>query len=256
MLKCPRDGTALREQVHKTDVRVDTCPTCGGVWLDRGELHRIEQAHGPIDAQALRGIQSVAAAYELARQKAKPAAACPHCGGELAAKEYAYCSQVLVDACPKCEGVWLDGGEIAALEQFFGEAGAEEATRRGFWASLTGLFPLYRIGKVTARFVRKAGGAPLSGVSGQYTVKLFDKDPLKDDELCEPRLGADGRVECVFDLYDAASADSPLERKPDLYMAVYEGDREVFRTPTFSDLDFRPPREGDAASHDFGTFEV
>lgn len=35
--KCPRDGTALvsRESNHVT---IDQCPTCEGIWLDKGEL--------------------------------------------------------------------------------------------------------------------------------------------------------------------------------------------------------------------------
>jgi hypothetical protein len=35
--KCPRDGTALvtKESHHVT---IDVCPTCDGIWLDKGEL--------------------------------------------------------------------------------------------------------------------------------------------------------------------------------------------------------------------------
>jgi hypothetical protein len=115
------------------------------------------------------------------------------------------------------------------------------------------------IGRVTARFVRKADGQPLSGVTGRYRVKLFDKDVFKDDKLGEPRLGADGRVTCTFDLQHAISADSPMETKPDVYLVVYEGEgeREIFRTPTFSDLDFtRRDEKGEAVTHDLGTFQV
>ena len=35
--KCPRDGTTLvvRQTNHVT---IDQCPTCDGIWLDKGEL--------------------------------------------------------------------------------------------------------------------------------------------------------------------------------------------------------------------------
>jgi hypothetical protein len=157
--------------------------------------------------------------------------------------------------------MWLDRGEVETLEQIFELAQKEiEGERKGFWASLTGLFPLYGIGTITARFVRKADGAPLSGTTGRYSVKVYDKDLVRDDRVGEPRLDADGRVRCTFDLYDIVSSDSPLERKPDLYLVLYEGEREVFRTPVFWDLDFGQPDESTGerkpVTHDLGTFEV
>ena len=39
-MKCPRCAGNLRERVHH-DVRIDTCDSCRGVWLDRGELHML-----------------------------------------------------------------------------------------------------------------------------------------------------------------------------------------------------------------------
>lgn len=116
---------------------------------------------------------------------------------------------------------------------------------------------LESIGRVTARFVRKADGQPVSGVTGRYVVKVYDRDVFKDDQMGEPRLDADGRVRCTFDLRDAMSRDSPAETKPDIYLVLYEGDREVFRTPVFSDLDFtRKDEAGAAVTHDLGTFQV
>lgn len=38
---CPADGTLLQKQVAYS-VIIDKCPTCGGVWLDSGELERID----------------------------------------------------------------------------------------------------------------------------------------------------------------------------------------------------------------------
>ncbi|HMF12341.1 MAG TPA: hypothetical protein VKE94_08545, partial [Gemmataceae bacterium] len=115
-------------------------------------------------------------------------------------------------------------------------------------------------GRVHAQFVRKSDGKPISGASGQYSVKLFDKDLLQDDELGEPRLDAAGRVQCTFDLHDIVSVDSPFESKPDLYLVLYERGHEVFRTPVFWNLEFEKsdPASGtkEPVAHDLGTFAV
>ena len=39
-LNCPRCGKALSPVLYQ-DVTVDQCPTCEGVWLDRGELQAL-----------------------------------------------------------------------------------------------------------------------------------------------------------------------------------------------------------------------
>ena len=42
--KCPRDGADLKEQ-HVENVKIDECPKCGGVWLDRGELDQLRRVN-------------------------------------------------------------------------------------------------------------------------------------------------------------------------------------------------------------------
>ncbi len=45
-MKCPVDDTVL-QMTHRDGVEIDYCPTCRGVWLDRGELDKIvERASG------------------------------------------------------------------------------------------------------------------------------------------------------------------------------------------------------------------
>ena len=39
-LRCPVDGSRL-VQVDRSEILIDACPECRGVWLDRGELDRI-----------------------------------------------------------------------------------------------------------------------------------------------------------------------------------------------------------------------
>ncbi|MGE3235132.1 MAG: zf-TFIIB domain-containing protein [Thermoleophilia bacterium] len=39
-LRCPTCGTRLVE-LERSEILIDACPECRGVWLDRGELDRI-----------------------------------------------------------------------------------------------------------------------------------------------------------------------------------------------------------------------
>lgn len=39
-MRCPTDGSRLVE-IERSDVLVDACPSCRGVWLERGELDKI-----------------------------------------------------------------------------------------------------------------------------------------------------------------------------------------------------------------------
>ena len=43
--RCPKDGARL-EAKTQDGVEIDDCPTCGGVWLDAGELAALSQREG------------------------------------------------------------------------------------------------------------------------------------------------------------------------------------------------------------------
>jgi len=40
VLMCPNDNVAM-QTINRNGVELDICPTCRGVWLDRGELEKI-----------------------------------------------------------------------------------------------------------------------------------------------------------------------------------------------------------------------
>ncbi len=40
LLMCPNDNTAM-QTLDRSGVQFDMCPTCRGVWLDRGELEKL-----------------------------------------------------------------------------------------------------------------------------------------------------------------------------------------------------------------------
>lgn len=112
---------------------MDRCHSCDGVWLQKSELEAIQELPERDYSKDLQGVDVVALAYERARQSTKPVASCPECEGSMYAEEYAYCSQILVDRCGTCGGIWLDSGELSALEKFFER---ETRVRKGFFASL------------------------------------------------------------------------------------------------------------------------
>lgn len=45
LLLCPNDNTAMQE-IDRNGVRIDVCPQCRGVWLDRGELEKLLEMVG------------------------------------------------------------------------------------------------------------------------------------------------------------------------------------------------------------------
>lgn len=47
---CPVDGATL-VPMERQGIEIDHCPTCRGVWLDRGELDKIlERSAAPVSA--------------------------------------------------------------------------------------------------------------------------------------------------------------------------------------------------------------
>jgi len=52
-MKCPVDGETL-VMTERSGVEIDYCPSCRGVWLDRGELDKIVERSAPVSAAPVR----------------------------------------------------------------------------------------------------------------------------------------------------------------------------------------------------------
>ncbi len=112
--------------------------------------------------------------------------------------------------------------------------------------------------KVIAKFVNKKTGKPVTGE--KYVVKLYDSDIVSDDFMGEGKLNNEGVFEILTDLGRAVSADSPLEKNPDLYFELFEEHKVIFQSKVFKDVDFlkedKVSGRKSALTQDFGTFEV
>lgn len=136
-MHCPVDQTELSQSKHE-GVTVDRCPTCQGLWLEKGELERIQASHEKDYSGELKAVPDyVSQAYAMARLSAEAQYACPKCGEAMEKREHGYCSQVMIDVCPACRGVWLHEGELTALELFFERSHVQtEEIRHGYFGSL------------------------------------------------------------------------------------------------------------------------
>jgi Zn-finger nucleic acid-binding protein len=141
-LKCPRDGATLRTKRYEANIEVDECTVCRGTWLDKGELEAIQtRVERDYSAQLGKPTDSVSEAIEGRKQEQRGAVPCPKCGTTMDMRPYGMGSQIVIDVCPADCGVWLDEGELAALEQFF-ERSQGEATiplHWRMWASIVSL---------------------------------------------------------------------------------------------------------------------
>jgi len=62
-MQCPTDGTTLTMS-ERSGIEIDYCPTCRGVWLDRGELDKIIDRSLSQTPQAPAPAAAPAPAYE------------------------------------------------------------------------------------------------------------------------------------------------------------------------------------------------
>ncbi len=108
MRPCPKCHGSLRETTMQRQ-QVDRCPTCRGLFLDAGELESVVEMVRlfetvPLDEQDIDTVPQAEWDREVL---------CPADGHPMDPQEI---GGTIVDRCPSCGGIWLDGGEIAALK--------------------------------------------------------------------------------------------------------------------------------------------
>jgi uncharacterized protein len=65
-MQCPIDGTTLTMS-ERSGIEIDYCPSCRGVWLDRGELDKIVERS--LTQPAAAPAQAPAGSYDRGHQQ-------------------------------------------------------------------------------------------------------------------------------------------------------------------------------------------
>ncbi len=117
-MKCPCCSGPLQE-VHSSAGVVDVCKRCRGIWFDDGELGPFAKRLS--DHENLKGSvprlfekRDVGSLYQVKEAERL----CPRCNKPMRKFNYAYDSNVLVDRCVECGGIWTDGGEALGIARY------------------------------------------------------------------------------------------------------------------------------------------
>lgn len=92
-------------------VKVEVCTTCAGMWFDEGELGRV------LDGDQVEVFGFDQEHRSIVAPSASSQRRCPSCKCVLVRRVYQYTTNIPVDGCEQCGGLFLDDGELAEIEK-------------------------------------------------------------------------------------------------------------------------------------------
>jgi membrane associated rhomboid family serine protease len=109
---CPACQNKLKA-FHFAGYDLDACLRCRGVWFDDGEFlgftKKISESVESEDKRTLFKPRHVIGSETVLDRRIRT---CPRCGTAMKQYNYAYDSNIFLDRCPQCGGIWTDAGEI------------------------------------------------------------------------------------------------------------------------------------------------
>jgi len=109
MLRCPVCVKKDMVVLELEGIEIDHCLSCGGIWLDAGELELMVGATERAAFLAAAFSEPLKSCHEANRK-------CPICGKRMT-KTAVRTGQtdLTLDRCPAGHGVWFDNGELHTL---------------------------------------------------------------------------------------------------------------------------------------------
>lgn len=120
-MNCPRCDKVMTP-VRPDDVEVQQCPQCEGHWLEGADLRHLEATVN------VRLFEWRTLPPEDVQTRELP---CPRCKPREPMKKVRSerDRHVLLDVCGRCQGVWLDKGELRAIQEMGLVAAVSDAVR-------------------------------------------------------------------------------------------------------------------------------
>ncbi len=111
-MKCADCGSGL-VQTEQGGVKLDRCTQCGSLWLSDKNFKKLKDSKDRFVRWLNPDLWSDIEKHEIGRAKRE----CPGCGKPLHEIRYAE-SDIVIDICPDCCGVWLQKGEIDKITSY------------------------------------------------------------------------------------------------------------------------------------------
>ena len=97
--------------VEHERIELDYCTECAGIWFDHGELdlllNRLDLDGSSFDMEAILVLPG--------KRVAEAPRSCPVCRKKMKKVVIGSDPEVLIDVCPRGDGIWFDGGEVSHL---------------------------------------------------------------------------------------------------------------------------------------------
>jgi len=92
-------------------VEIDHCLSCGGIWLDSGEMEILLE--DPKEAQ------EAMARFAAKRESERSSRRCPICRKKMQTTRPDGDGKIEIDRCPRDHGLWFDRGELEKIIKIF-----------------------------------------------------------------------------------------------------------------------------------------
>ncbi|MBZ9572934.1 zf-TFIIB domain-containing protein [Patescibacteria group bacterium] len=125
-MTCPICKTELKKAVFYS-IEVDFCPKCLGLWFEQDELQQAKDEKDKDLNWLDIDLWQKEAKFRISKEKKL----CPACSVPLYAINYSD-SQIEVDLCNLCQGIWLDRGEFKKVIDYLKEKGKKEVLENYF----------------------------------------------------------------------------------------------------------------------------
>jgi membrane associated rhomboid family serine protease/Zn-finger nucleic acid-binding protein len=173
-MNCPSYSNKLRRIKAKSEV-LDICPRCKGIWFDSGELvdfvkELVKSENVLPEKTRLFERRQVHVSDEVVENNKS----CPRCNLVMQTFNYCYDSNVFLEKCPDCHGIWADAKDALNIARYIKQDSTTAEIGEDLIRQTEKLERIKEIGQLGKELTNRAGIGML------FMPRLIL--PLSDDE--------------------------------------------------------------------------